>query len=174
MSVEPDAYATLGVDPGAPARAVSAAYRALARRWHPDGRTPDPVRMIAINQAYNLIKTRELRQRYDESHRLVAVGPGRDTGRWTSRHRPAEAGSSVTTEGPLGRRVAAARARQGEPDAVVDFGIYAGWRVADLARHDPEYLRWLSRHSAGARFREVIARCLPSDPELGRRAKIIG
>jgi curved DNA-binding protein CbpA len=174
MSVEPDAYATLGVDPGAPAEAVSAAYRALARRWHPDGRTPDPVRMSEINQAYNLIKTRELRQRYDESHRLVAVGPGRDTGRWTSRDRPAEAGPGGAATGPLGRRVAAARARDGGPDAVVDFGEYVGWRVADLARHDPEYLRWLSRHSAGSRFREAIARCLPDDPELGRRAKILG
>jgi curved DNA-binding protein CbpA len=130
--------------------------------------------MSEINQAYNLIKTRELRQRYDESRRLVAVGPGRDGGRWTSRDGPAGAGPGGIAVGPLGRRAAAARARDGEPDAVVDFGAYAGWRVADLARHDPEYLRWLSRHSAGARFKEAIARCLPADPELGRRASILG
>ena len=41
--------------------------------------------------------------------------------------------------------------------AVIDFGRYAGWRLADLARTDPDYLRWLSRHSSGIRYRRQIA-----------------
>ena len=71
MGMQPDAYATLGVGPGAPAEVISAAYRRLARIYHPDGRAQDARRMIEINRAYDLIKTPEQRRRYDEGHRLV-------------------------------------------------------------------------------------------------------
>jgi hypothetical protein len=70
-------------------------------------------------------------------------------------------------------RRGAAAASEGATPGVLDFGRYAGWRLADLARHDPDYLRWLSRHSAGIRFREQIARLLPREPDLGRRANAI-
>ena len=56
---------------------------------------------------------------------------------------------------------------------VVDFGRYAGWTVPDIARHDPDYLRWLARHSSGIRFREAIARALPREPDLQRRASSV-
>ena len=39
---------------------------------------------------------------------------------------------------------------------LIDFGRYAGWSIKQLARHDPDYLRWLSRHSSGIRYRRVI------------------
>ncbi|HEX2883381.1 MAG TPA: hypothetical protein VHQ42_02290, partial [Candidatus Limnocylindria bacterium] len=57
---------------------------------------------------------------------------------------------------------------------VLDFGRYAGWRIADLVRHDPDYVRWLSRHSTGVRFLETIARCLPGDASVGRRSSYVG
>jgi len=48
------------------------------------------------------------------------------------------------------------------------------WRtVPDIARHDPDYLRWLARHSSGIRFREAIARALPREPDLQRRANSV-
>jgi hypothetical protein len=56
---------------------------------------------------------------------------------------------------------------------VLDFGRYAGWSIRDLARHDPDYLRWLCRHSSGIRFREAIARVLPREPDLQRRANSV-
>ncbi len=163
MSGERDAYDVLQVSAVAEQDVIVAAYRALARKYHPDGSTPSLPRMTEINAAYNEIRTPDRRARYDGRMRgLVAVGPGapdataRDNplGRWA---------------GPLARRMSAR-----EPDsAVIDFGRYEGWRVADLARHDPDYLRWLSRHSAGIRYRDEIARCLPGDTTVGRRAGAI-
>lgn len=43
---------------------------------------------------------------------------------------------------------------------ILDFGRYAGWSIADLARQDPDYLQWLSRHSSGIRYRTEIAKVL--------------
>ncbi len=40
--------------------------------------------------------------------------------------------------------------------SVLTFGRYAGWSLRDLARHDPDYILWLSRHSSGIRFRTEI------------------
>jgi uncharacterized protein (DUF3820 family) len=40
------------------------------------------------------------------------------------------------------------------------FGRYAGWTLRDLARQDPDYLRWLSRHSSGIRYRTEIYQIL--------------
>jgi hypothetical protein len=56
---------------------------------------------------------------------------------------------------------------------MLDFGEYAGWHIADIAQHDPRYLRWLSRHSTGIRYRKVIEEVLGPDPGIGRRAAIV-
>jgi hypothetical protein len=58
-------------------------------------------------------------------------------------------------------------------DDKLDFGRYAGWKISDIARVDPDHLRWLSRHSTGNRFREAIVRYLPNDGDLGRRASAV-
>jgi hypothetical protein len=51
----------------------------------------------------------------------------------------------------------------------IDFGRYEGWRLKDLARHDPDYLRWLSRHSSGVRYRNQITALLGADEAPARR-----
>ncbi|HEU4671882.1 MAG TPA: DnaJ domain-containing protein [Candidatus Limnocylindrales bacterium] len=161
MPVEPDAYRVLQVLPDADGDVIRAAYRALARRYHPDGTAPDGLRMAELNAAYERVGRPDRRESYDaERGAPVAVGPGRP-----------ESTAPTWVDGPLARRQ---RQVSGEPREVIDFGRYAGWRIADLARHDPEYLRWLSRHSTGYRFREAIARSLPSEGELGRRASVLG
>ncbi len=56
----------------------------------------------------------------------------------------------------------------------IDFGRYQGWTLKDLAKHDPDYLRFLSRHSSGVRYRNQIAQLLPdlSEPAApSRRGK---
>jgi curved DNA-binding protein CbpA len=40
--------------------------------------------------------------------------------------------------------------------SVLSFGRYTGWSLRDLARHDPDYVLWLSRHSSGIRYRTEI------------------
>jgi hypothetical protein len=61
-----------------------------------------------------------------------------------------------------------------DPASVLDFGRYAGWKICDVARVDPDHLRWLRRTSMGLRFSEAIARSLPGDRELGRRSSVLG
>jgi hypothetical protein len=51
----------------------------------------------------------------------------------------------------------------------IDFGRYAGWRLKDLAKQDPDYLRWLSRHSSGVRFRNQIIALLGLEGAPTRR-----
>ena len=53
-----DPFAVLEIEPGASADRVTAAYRALAKRWHPDhATTPDAAdRMIEVNAAYDVLR----------------------------------------------------------------------------------------------------------------------
>jgi uncharacterized protein (DUF3820 family) len=46
----------------------------------------------------------------------------------------------------------------------LDFGHYAGRSIEELAESDPDYLRWLTRHPAGVRYRGEIARVLGGLP----------
>ena len=158
MAGVPNAYQVLQVDPSADLIVIQAAYRALARRYHPDGDAPDSARMAAVNGAYAILRDPGLRRRYD-LERAGGVQPV-----------PIHAGPRPPTAAswsPLPRR-----AESGE-QAVLDFGRYLGWSITDLARHDPDYLRWLSRHSSGIRFRNAIARVLPREPDLQRRASSV-
>jgi DnaJ domain len=53
-----DAHTILGVPPGASAEEVAAAYRELAKRWHPDRGGGDEAarRMAEINAAYDILR----------------------------------------------------------------------------------------------------------------------
>jgi curved DNA-binding protein CbpA len=149
-----DAYRVLQVDASAEPVVIQAAYRALARRFHPDGDRPDSDRMAELNRAYALLRDPESRRRYDLKRSMLhaqpipVAGSGGRVDAWTPRRTPTE-------------------------PAIIDFGRYAGWNIGELARHDPDYLRWLSRHSSGIRFREAIARALPFEPDLMRRANSV-
>lgn len=156
MTGVPNAYLVLQVDPSADFCVVQAAYRALARRYHPDGDSPDAARMAAINRAYRILRDPDSRRRHD-IERAGGVLPV-----------PIHAGVTPPPVNPW-----ASRRAEGTEQGVLDFGRYMGWRIADLARHDPDYLRWLSRHSSGIRFRDAIARVLPREPDLQRRASSV-
>jgi hypothetical protein len=54
----------------------------------------------------------------------------------------------------------AAPARAEAAGTRLEAGRYAGWMLRDLADHDPDYLRWLSRHASGLRYRTEINRVL--------------
>lgn len=152
MNRVPNAYRVLQVDQSADFIVIQAAYRALARRYHPDGDAPDPEHMSDVNRAFAILRDPEERRRHDDriAARITPVDP-------VERPRP----TPVNSWSP---RAAA----PGEP-AVLDFGRYMGWRISDLARHDPDYLLWLARHSSGIRYRAAIARVLP--PERMRQGR---
>jgi molecular chaperone DnaJ len=72
-------YATLGVAPDASAAEIRDAYRALARRHHPDRGPVDAGAMAAINEAYRVLGEPARRAVYDASRRgtgSAATGGG--------------------------------------------------------------------------------------------------
>lgn len=150
-----DAYRVLQVDPAADSVVIQAAYRALARRYHADGDAPDNRRMSAINAAYAILRDPERRRRHDVQRSMTSGQPVEMSA----------AQSRVNAWVP--------RREERNGQVILDFGRYAGWRIADLARHDPDYLRWLCRHSSGLRFRDAIVRVLPAEPDLERRANSV-
>src|SRR3954454_19046603 len=77
----PDAinpYKILQVDPEAEDEVITAAYRRLARKYHPDlAATPDsPARMAAINAAWELIGDPTKRAIYDRMRRAGQARAG--------------------------------------------------------------------------------------------------
>lgn len=63
-----DYYDTLGVDPGAGDTEIKAAYRRLARKYHPDvSKEPDAEeRFKAVNEAYEALRDPAKRAAYDQ------------------------------------------------------------------------------------------------------------
>lgn len=147
MSDETDAYKVLQVDPAAELIVIKAAYRALARVFHADGQAPDVQRMAELNRAYETLRDPARRAAHDQQRAMA-------------RTRAVPIAQPEPRPEPGWSRPAAA-SRAGSP--VLDFGRYEGWSIADLARRDPDYLRWLSRHSSGIRYRSAIMAALPRE-----------
>jgi curved DNA-binding protein CbpA len=77
VSGAPDAYKILQVDPEAEDEVIVAAYRRLARKYHPDV-APDPdsaARMAAINAAWDRIGDPARRAAYDIERSARAASP---------------------------------------------------------------------------------------------------
>lgn len=143
-----DAYRVLGVDASASREAITGSYRRLAKLYHPDGTNPNSVRMAELSEAYNEVKTPELRAAYDVRRRIEAGLPGGS---------PAAKTGHCPLRGASGQRM--------------DFGQYAGLTIAEIGGIDPFYLRWLRRHSSGIRFRDEIDEVLGA-ARLGRRQEL--
>ena len=140
-----DAYEVLHVHPKAHAGVIKAAYRVLAALYHPDGKDElsSDRRMAELNAAYDRVRTPDRRQLYDEE-----------------RKRGGPVASVMTPPAP-----STARTQTASP-GVLEFGRYQGWTIANLARQDPDYLRWLARHSSGAPYRLEIESLLPRAPKV--------
>jgi len=146
-----DLYEVLQVHRRAEVDVIRAAYRALARKHHPDF-GGDGARMVAINDAWRVLSDPDARAAYDaqlaKSHNRrvtdrMARGP-------IAAYAPSAARSTTPT--PSGA------------DTVIDFGRYAGWSVGKLVDHDPDYLEWLARTPIGRRLAHEI------EAVLARRA----
>jgi len=140
---ERDAYEVLQVHPKANQLVIQAAYRVLAGQCHPDH---DPSsgatrRMAELNAAYEFVRTVDRRELYDKQRNLNKT--------------------AVPIVTPYAAPMT--RSEEHEGSNVIDFGRYEGYTLEQLRRVDPEYLRWLSRHSAGIRYRRRIQELLDSD-----------
>jgi molecular chaperone DnaJ len=77
--LEKDYYAVLGVSSDADQKAVTKAYRALARKLHPDANPGDAAaeeRFKEVSAAYDVVGDPEKRKEYDEVRALAARGGG--------------------------------------------------------------------------------------------------
>lgn len=120
-----DPYRVLQIQATAEPEVVQAAYRALAKKYHPDRDT----------STYAARRMREINEAYAQLRSGSAVGSGR-------------------------RSVAPAPPRSASAGTRLTFGRYTGWTLRDLARHDPDYLRWLSRTASGIGYRTEIYQIL--------------
>jgi curved DNA-binding protein CbpA len=177
-----DAYKVLQVDAEAEDEVIRAAYRRLARKYHPD-LAPGPEaasRMATINTAWTLVGTPSARAAYDRSDTRGSAGeppppagqrppagerpkdtrPGppppetvsRD---WTSGRSTAGGGFDRSMRSPDG--LGAAGPPPGRPSGtVLNFGRYSGWSLGEIARQDLDYLEWLDRTPIGRPYREAI------------------
>ncbi|HEX7301170.1 MAG TPA: J domain-containing protein [Solirubrobacteraceae bacterium] len=75
MSADP--FSVLGVTPDASADEVAAAYRRLAKRWHPDrsGAQRDAARMAEINAAYDLLRSERWLERRGRAEPFAPAPP---------------------------------------------------------------------------------------------------
>ena len=68
---EIDPYAVLGVPRTATREEVARAYRALAKRHHPDAGAPPSPTMARINEAWSILGSPSRRASWDEAHAVV-------------------------------------------------------------------------------------------------------
>ena len=186
----PDAYKVLQVDPEAEDEVIQAAYRRLARKYHPDldGSAEAAARMTAINRAWEQIGEPHLRAAYDATHRSagqsvthqrpaspptwapdspagVPKPPETVSRDWTSGRSTVGGGYDTSMRAPDG--LGAAGPPPGRPSgSVLNFGRYSGWSLGEIARQDLEYIEWLDRMPIGRPYRDEIDNILRSS---GRR-----
>ncbi len=136
LSAPLDPYAVLQVLPTAEDEVIRAAFRALAFKFHPDRDVTEyaALRMREINLAYALVKTPGARAAFDRRRRMSNA---------------VEAVENATQAPPTAVPSDAHSQR-------LTFGRYAGWTLSQVSRFDVDYLRWLSRHSSGIRFKTEI------------------
>ncbi len=135
-----DPYAVLQVLPTADQEVINAAFKALALKYHPDRDATRRAaeKMAELNKAFAILRDPTARAAHDRVSRRATI-----------------AGVSVAVSA---RPASAPPPSSMRPDrgSVLSFGRYSGWSLQDLARHDPDYILWLSRHSSGIRYRTEI------------------
>jgi curved DNA-binding protein CbpA len=138
MPEQPDLYRVLQVDPAANALVIQAAYRVLARIFHPDA-DGDDEQMKRINEAWGVLGDAVRRAQYD------AERAGRHRGVTDTATSPAQ-----PTTVPRARDDDHAGPPRGEPfGPVLRLGRYEGWTIGQVVRVDRAWLEWLRNVPAG-------------------------
>jgi curved DNA-binding protein CbpA len=176
-----DPYAILQVSQDADQDVLQAAYRALARRLHPD-HSDDPTasaQMAQLNAAWETLGDPERRAAYDRTHvsgvildssartaastarpeQPPAPSAARSAPRPTASARSAPASGTTWRRGPNGE--GGAGPPPGNPQGtVLTFGRHIGWSLGEISRVDPGYLEWLDKQPQAAQLHDEIDRVL--------------
>ena len=184
-----DPYRVLQVDPTADQEVIQAAYRALARRFHPDVAEDQAVaaqRMAIINAAFDLIRDPQRRAEYDRSR------PGGATAApsWSPGSTAGSGASATSTDGsphsttyqPGGHSWSSGASWEGTAGpppgrpsgSVLQFGRFKGWSLGEVARVDMGYLLWLEEKREGrpylAEIDELLRKAgVRKPPATGKR-----
>jgi curved DNA-binding protein CbpA len=168
-----DLYEVLQVHPRAEAEVIRAAYRTLARKYHPD-HGGDSVRMTQINDAWDVLGDPARRAAYDATRATGGVVRESAAAHQTPEraHEGPSAAPSRPAAVPNQERESAVKYDPGAPrpvdpahmgpppgrpsGSVLDFGRYAGWSLGEIARLDRDYLEWLSRSTIGRGLRSEL------------------
>ena len=75
MATRPDYYRILQVHPAAEPEVIQAAYRRLARKYHPDAGEPDVRAMQLLNEAYAVLSDPRQRAEYDRTYQRLHRDP---------------------------------------------------------------------------------------------------
>lgn len=140
-----DPYDVLQVHRRAEPEVIHAAFRALARKYHPDS-GGDSARMVEITEAFAILGNAERRATFDAQP--VVLQDRRST---------TQASPAAAAWQPVQPSAVPDRAGSG---SVIDFGRYTGWTVGALVDHDPDYLEWLARTPVGRRLTNEIEQAL--------------
>jgi DnaJ-class molecular chaperone len=143
-------YDVMMISPQADRQLVTAVYRHLAKRYHPD-KDASPLaeaRMAELNEAYAVLGNRAKRARYDRVMGLAFDPAPLD--------RSEAAGVGDIAAGVFEQGYGDAGAPPANPAAsgpALTFGRYRGWTLNQIGRHDRDYLEWLSRTTMGRNYK---------------------
>lgn len=152
-----DHYRLLQVREDAEAEVIQAAFRALARKYHPDF-GGDADRMVALNEAWEVLGDQDRRCAYDREREARRDPPPAAIVNYT----PSAGYETASTPAPPSteRRAPISQRVVQDTGSVLDFGRYIGWSIGRLAYEDPDYLEWLARSSVGRRYAPEIYKTL--------------
>lgn len=174
---EPDHYATLQVAPSAEPAVIAAAYRALARRYHPDVAGEEgEAKMRQLNAAWEVLGDPDRRAAYDRERQgrsSAAAGLGVTAAAAADRSGrahptgggPADAARAFGARpGPAAPPRATGTAPYGPAGpppgrpqgSILPFGLFRGWSLGEIARIDPGYLEWLEGKREGRPYLREI------------------
>ena len=193
-----DPYKVLQVDSEAEDEVIQAAYRRLARKYHPD-LMPGPeaeARMAAINAAWARLGDPLQRAIVDRERAARASGGGpsaapSSAGGTSSPRTSRTPGAAPPPPDDVSRDWTSGRSNQGggydesmrsaeglgaagpppgnPAGSVLNFGRYAGWSLGEIARRDIEYIEWLDRIPIGRPYRDEVDVILR---RVGRRKSV--
>ncbi|HET9852422.1 MAG TPA: J domain-containing protein [Candidatus Limnocylindrales bacterium] len=167
MSERENLYRVLQVDPAANQLVIQAAYRVLARIFHPDVEGDDD-QMKRLNHAWSVLGDPLRRAEYDRqlagrhhgpaaSHTTTTPARSASTGAHGSASSAPSGRTSTTPRSAPARPDDHAGPPQGEPfGPLLNFGRYGGWTLGQVARVDRAFLEWLRNVPAGRGLKDEI------------------